>query len=616
MPLQKLQFRPGINRDATSLATEGGWYTCDKIRFRSGFPEKIGGWAKISTEVYVGICRSLAVWRTLVGAIYVGVGTHLKMYVEHGGFYNDITPIVSNAVIAANAFTTTNGSSVVVVNDVAHGAITDAFVIITASGADVGGIPMAAFEGEFQVTYLTDDTYSIDIGVLATGGATGGAATFDYLLNPGKEYAFFTFGWGADTMGSYAWGTGSVLAIRDMRSWTQVPYGENLVFGPKLGGLYYFDTDLDPEVFPRGVAISSLAGASAVPLYQFHMLLEQSIRILVVFGTNGYGTTTYDPLMVRWSDRESIVEWTPSITTLAGEYSLPSGSSIITAIHTRQETVILTDTALFTMQFVGAPVVFSFAMQSDNISVAGPNCAASINGIVYWMGREKFYMFDGRVQTLECTLLDEIFDNFNDQQSPQVTAGTNEGFDEIWWHYCSAGSLLPDRYVIFNYTQRVWYYGTMQRTAWVDSPLKPAPLAASQAYNVVQHETGIDDGSTGASTPINAFIESSAFDIGDGHNYGFVRKILPDLTFTGSTTEAPRVTMSVATQNNPGAALNTRKDNTVQRTAVLPIQEWTEQVFFRARGRQMLLRIESDSVGVQWKIGTPRIDVRPDGRRS
>ena len=475
---------------------------------------------------------------------------------------------------------------------------------------------MADFEGEFQVTYLTDDTYSIDVGTAATSGATGGNATFNYLLNPGKAYAYFTFGWGAANWSDYAWGTGAELAIRDMRAWTQVPYGENLVFGPKLGGIYYFDTDLDPSVFNRGVLVSSLAGASSVPLYQFHMLLEQSIRILVVFGTNGYGQVTYDPLMVRWSDRESIVEWAPAITNLAGEYSLPSGSSIVTAIHTRQETVILTDTALFTMQFVGAPTTFSFAMQSDNISVAGPNCAASVNGIVYWMGREKFYLFDGRVQTLECTLLDEIFDNFDDQQSPQVTAGTNEGFDEIWWHYCSAGSLLPDRYVIFNYTQRVWYYGTMQRTAWVDSPLKPAPLAASQAYNVVQHETGIDDGSTDAATPIDAFIESSAFDIGDGHNYGFVRKILPDLTFTGSTAETPTVTMSVATQNNPGAALNARTDNVVQRTAVHTVQEWTEEVFFRARGRQMLLRLESNSMGVQWKIGTPRIDVRPDGRRS
>lgn len=616
MPLQKLIFKPGINRDATSLSTEGGWYTCDKVRFRSGFPEKIGGWARISENAYLGICRSLSVWRILLGAIYTGVGTHLKMYVESGGAYNDITPVRDSAVLAANAFTTTNGTNVVEVNDTAHGAISGAYVVITASGADVGGIPAAAFNGEFAITYVDDNNYTIVVGANATSTATGGNATFTYLLNPGLEYATFAYGWGSAAFSSFGWGTGYSVDIRDLRMWTQVVYGQNLIFGPKLGGIYQFTPNADPTVFDRGVLVSSLPGASSVPLYQFQMLFEQSARILIVFGTNSYGDTVYNPLLVRWSDVESVVEWAPAITNQAGEYVLPSGSSIVTAVHTRQEIVILTDTAVFTMQYVGAPFVFSFVQQADNISIVGPNAAVSINGVVYWMGREKFYAFDGRVQTLECTLLDHVFDNINVTQGLQVMAGTNEGFDEVWWHYCSANALLPDSYVIYNYTLRVWYYGTMTRTAWLDSPLKQAPLAAGSEQNVLMHESGVDDAATVSSQPINAYIESSDFDIGDGHNYGFVRRVIPDLTFTGSTIDTPAVQMTVRTSNDPGAALNPEVANSVARTSVVEVEQWTPEVFLRARGRQMNLRIESDALGVQWKVGTPRIDVRPDGRRA
>jgi hypothetical protein len=617
MPLQKLQFRPGINRDATSLATEGGWYACDKVRFRSGFPEKIGGWSRISTNEYLGICRTLNVWRILVGPIYTGAGTHLKMYVENGGAYNDITPIRETQVIATNAFTTTNGSSVVVVTDVAHGAITDTYVIISSSGADVGGILTADFNGEFAITLIDADTYSIDVGVTATSGAIGGNATFNYLLNPGKAIAYFTYGWGFAEFSSYAWGIGYDVALADMRMWTQVTYGENLIFGPKLGGIYQFEPNANPLVFDRGVLVSSLGGANEVPLFQYHMLLEQSARILVVFGTNPFGSIVYDPLHVRWSDVESVVEWEPTATTQAGGYTLSSGSRIVTALHTRQEIVILTDTAVFTMQYVGAPFVFSFAQQSDNISVMGPSCATSINGVVYWMGREKFYMFDGRVQTLECTLLDHVFDDISASQGEQVTAGTNEGFDEVWWHYCSAQSITPDRYVIYNYTLRIWYYGTMGRTAWTDSPLKSSPLAASASeYCLVQHEVGTDDLETNSTLPIEAYIESSDFDIGDGHNMGFVRRILPDLTFTGSTATTPAVTLTLNTKNDPGAALNAATDETVSRTATAPVEQWTKEVYIRSRGRQMNLRIESNTEGTQWKIGTPRLDVRPDGRRA
>lgn len=607
---------PGINRDQTSLSAEGSWYACDKVRFRSGFPEKIGGWTRISANTYLGICRSLSVWRTLASAIYTGVGTSVKMYIEANDAYNDITPIRDTAVIASNAFTTTNGLSTVVVNDVAHGAATGAYVIISASGANVGGILAAQFEGEFEVTVLTVDTYRITVPATASSTTTGGNATFNYLVNPGSDTVTYSYGYGSGAFGSGAWGAGATTSTADLRIWTQLAYGQNLLFGPRGGAIYQFTPNVLPSTFDRGVLVSSLPGASSVPLYQNHMLLEQSVRIVILFGTNAYGDTTANPLLVRWSDVESVVEWAPAITNQAGEYALPAGSGIVTAVHARNEIVILTDVAVFTMQYVGAPVVFSFAQQSDNISIVGPQAATTSGGIVYWMGNEKFYMYDGRVQALPCTLLDEVFDDIDTDQNLQIIAGTNEGFDEIWWHYCSASATSPDRYVIYNHALKIWYYGTMTRTAWLDSPLMGGPLAATAVNNLVLQETGVDDVESSSSMAISAYVESADFDIGDGHTFGFIRRVLPDMTFTGSTAFAPAVTMTVRTRNDPGAAHNAEVANAVTRTSVVDVEQWTTEVFLRARGRQMSLRVASNEVGVQWKVGVPRLDVRPDGRRA
>ena len=616
MPLQKLQMLPGINRDQTSLSAEGSWYACDKVRFRSGFPEKIGGWTRISANTYLGICRSLSVWRTLASAIYTGVGTSEKMYVEYSGDYNDITPIRATAVIAANAFTTATGLSTVVVNDTAHGAVTGAYVVISASGADVGGVLAAQFEGEFEVTYLTDDTYQITVPATASGVATGGNATFNYLVNPGDDIVTYLSGWGAGGYGTGTWGAGSSTGTVSLRVWNQLAYGETLLFGPRGGALYQFTPNSTPSVFARGVLVSSLPGASDVPLFQLQLLMEQAERIVIAFGANPTGTSVADPLLVRWSDSDSVVEWTPAITNTAGEYSLPTGSTFVAAAHARNEIIVLTDAACYTMQYVGAPRVFDFAQQSNNISIIGPLAVTAANGIVYWMGNEKFYVFDGKVQTLPCPLLDEVFDDINALQLTQTFAGTNEGFDEVWWQYCSEDANLPDRYVIYNYASRVWYYGTLTRTAWLDAPLKGGPLAATTVNNLVLHENGVDSVEGGSNVAIEAYVESADFDIGDGHNYGFVRKILPDLTFTGSSAFAPAVTMTVRTRNDPGSAHNTETNNTVTRTSVVEVQQWTPEVFMRARGRQMSLRVASDGVGVQWKVGVPRIDVRPDGRRA
>ena len=614
--LQKLVFRPGIRRDLTSLAQEGGWYACDKVRFRGEFPQKIGGWQKISDAFYLGICRSLMVWRILANFIYTGVGTHLKFYVEFNNQYNDITPIVRTKVIATNAFTTTSGSKEVVVNDVAHGAITDAFVIISGTTAAVGGVPATDFNGEFRVKYLTDNTYSIFVATTATSTATGAGATFNYLLNPGLDIVLFGYGWGVAQWGQYAWGEGLLNSFPNLRIWTQVPYGQDLIFGPKLGAIYHFTPDADPLVFSRGVLLSSLPGASSVPLYQFDMVMAQSARILVVFGTNPFANTIFDPLLVRWSDAGNPLEWAPSITNQSGEYVLPSGSTIVKATQSRQEIVIFTNTAVYTMQYIGAPIVFAFVQQADNISIVGPNATASANGVVWWMGVDKFYAFDGRVQTVECPLLDHVFKNINTQQAQQVVAGTNEGFDEVWWYYCSAGATAPDRYVIYNHTTHLWSYGTLTRTAWVDSPFKDGPLAATTIQNLVTHEIGIDDVSTDTSLPIVSYIESADFDIGDGDHLAYVRRILPDLTFVGSTASVPAVTMTVYTKNDPGAGLNANENLPVYRTATIPVAQWTPEIWFRDRGRVMNIRIDSTGVGVQWKMGTPRLDVRPSGRRA
>lgn len=616
MPLQKLQFRPGIIRNIPSLANEGGWFDGNLVRFRTGFPEKVGGWARISSNVYQGACRSLSCWRTLDNIVQTGVGTHLKMYIEAFGTYNDVTPIRDTAVIAANAFTTTSGLATVVVNDTAHGAITGDFVTISGSATAVGGIAAAAFNGEFQITYLTANTYSITVAATASSNATGGNGTFAYQVNVGDQFVTPSVGgtWGSGAWGSGTWGSGSTSTA--MRVWTQVVYGENLVFGPKGGALYYWTPNASPTVFDRGVLLSSLGGASSVPSFQLHMLFSPQARILVVFGTNEYGGSTLEPMLVRWSDAENPLEWAPAATNQAGEYPLTDGSAIVSAINVRENIFILTDTAAYTMRYVGAPLVFSFTSESTNTSVLAPYGVIEANGVAYWMGHDKFYMFDGRVQTLDCPVSDWVYDDINFEQKLQVFCGTNEGFSEVWWFYPSAESTVPDKYVVYNYSERLWFFGYLTRTAWLDTGLKQGPLAATAISNIVQHETGLDDESTASTQPIDCYIQSSDFDIGDGHNIGFVRSMLPDVTFSGSTTATPALAMTMRTRNNPGAPYNAEVSRTISRTSTTDVEQFTQQVFVRTRGRVMALRVSSDAVGVHWKLGTPRIDVRPDGRRS
>ncbi|CAB4240789.1 hypothetical protein UFOVP228_92 [uncultured Caudovirales phage] len=612
MPYQKLKFRPGIVRDTTALANEGGWYEGNNIRFRMGFPEKIGGWQRISSYVYQGVCRTITAWRTLTNQTLYGVGSHLKMSVALGGYYYDITPIRATIVVAANAFTTTNGSSTVTANVTAHGAQVGDFVTLSGAATAVGGITAAQLTGNFQIVTATTNTFTFVASATATGPATGGNATFAFEISPGPALDAPNYGWGTGSWANGTWGNSSGIA--PMRVWNQTPYGELLVFGVAGGAPYLFTPTLFSYGFDRGVLLSSLGGAAGVPLTQSHMFFSPAARILVFCGTNSYANSTYDPLLVRWADSDSLVQWTPAITNQAGEYRLPQGTSIVAHVNARQDTVLLTDTSVYLMQYVGAPYIFSFTRQADNISIASPRAAISANGTVFWMGLDKFYYYDGTVRSLDCPLKNEIFNNINMDQVAQVFAGTNEGFDEVWWYYCSAGSTTPDKYMVFNYLSKIWYYGSMNRTAWLDTPFAAGPLAATPFNNLVTHEQGLDDLSTASTIPIDAYIKSSDFDIGDGQNYAFVRKFLPDVNFAGSTNATPNVTLTVQGRKNPGGTVVATPPQTVTLTATNPDIRFTDELSIRLRARQMNVTIQSTGTGVKWQFGAPRLEVRPDGR--
>ena len=689
MPLQKILFKPGVNRENTRYTTEGGWYECDNIRFRQGNPEKIGGWTRISENFFLGVCRSLWNWVTLGGANYLGVGTNLKFYIENGGTYNDITPIRATAVLT-NPFNTTINSTTVLVTDAAHGCVTGDFVTFSGASA-VGGLTIS---GEYQVTVLTANTYNITAASQAssTAGPGGGTVTATYQLNVGPEYQVPTTGWGAGGWGLGPWGVGNP-GVNAITLWSQMNYGEDLVFGPRSGGLYYWDagggvtsrgvllnslggnvtfTSASPTVvtstilYTEGAALQFAAttalptGISAattyyvfevngltfklldsagnavntsstgtgvyisllvdVPVIQNTLTVSDSSRFILVFGTNDYGSTSMDPMLIRWSAQDDIYNWTPDPTNQAGFTRLSHGSEIITTVQTRQEIVVFTDSSAYSLQYLGPPYVWAPQLLGDNISIVGPNSAVIASGVIYWMGVDKFYAYDGRVQTLNCDLRRYIFQDFNQTQSAQVCCGTNEGFNEVWWFYPSAGSNENDKYVVYNYLEKVWYYGDMARTAWLDSGLRAYPMAATYVKNIVFHEDGFNDNTTATTLPINAYISSSEFDIGDGHNFGFVWRVLPDLTFEDSvnspTGAVPTVTMTLYGLANSGSGVTSSAGQPVAKSSTYVItEEFTGMIFTRMRGRQMIFKIESNQIGTNWQLGAPRIDIRPDGRR-
>lgn len=701
MPLKKLLLKPGINRENTRYTNEERWYESEKVRFRQGTPEKIGGWVRLSSHTFLGVCRSLWNWVTLGAANLLGVGTNLKFYVESGGLYNDITPI-KESVTLTNPFSTTNGSPIVEVTDVT-GSYADGDFVSFYPAVTVNGLTIY---GEYQLTYSGTATYTIDAGLSATssGSGVGGTVYAVYQINTGPAFEVPLTGWGAGAWGLGAWGVGESSSDA-IRLWSQSNFGEDLIFGPRGGGIYYWDATLGftPNAFsataasptvittsssymdgtpirfyptatstlPSGLTIGAMyyvrnstgtsfnisstpagalvncasigtgtnyidtrafnladfGGATDVPTYQNYLLISDTSRFVFAFGCTEYGSTAHDDMLIRWCDQEDPFNWTPAPTNQAGFQRLSRGSKIITASQSRQEVLVWTDTSLYSMQYVGAPVVWGVQLVGDNISIASQNAVAYANGVSYWMGKDMFYRYDGRTQPLRCDVRKYVFEDFNELQYSQVFSGTNEGFYEVWWFYCSANSDNIDRYVVYNYLEDIWYYGNMARTAWLDSGLRTKPIAATYLSNLVNHEEGNDDVSTGVAQPIESYVVSSEFDLDDGHNFMFIWRVLPDITFVGSSTDDPSATMYLLPLKNSGsgysvnAATNAnhsvanQSSAVVTRIAELPVEQFTGQIFTRVRGRQMAMKIASTALGVSWQLGAPRLDMRPDGRR-
>ena len=710
MPLQKILFKPGINRENTRYTTEGGWYECDKVRFRQGNPEVIGGWTRLSTNFFLGVCRSLWNWITLKGPNLLGLGTNLKFYIEKGNVYYDITPIRDTETLGANPFLA-NGTTTVTVTDATHGGVTGDFV--TFSGAT--GTYASILNDEYQIIVTGVNTYTITTpSVLAAGSYGGSAVVAAYQINIGSPFAVPVTGWGGGTWGAGPWGEGAET-LYPIRLWSQINYGEDLVFGPRGGGIYYWDAT--STVASRGVALNTLGGTVTftnasptvvtsvieytdgtaiqfaattslptgvsaattyyvinkgvsgtnpltfnllnaagtlvnttstgsgvyvsllvdVPIFQNVLTVSDAFRFIITFGVNDYDSIVLDPLLIRWSNQDDPYNWTPDDTNQAGFARLSHGSEIVTVVQARQEIVVFTDSSVYSLQYLGPPQAWVPQLLGDNISIQGQNAAIIASGIVYWMGVDKFYAYDGRVQTLNCDLRRYVFQDFNTSQSSQVYAGTNEGFNEVWWFYCSItgpdGTGTPnnpnienDSYVIYNYLERIWYYGKLGRTAWLDSGLRDFPMAttydsAAGTGLTLYHENGLNDSATATLAPIDAYISSSEFDIGDGHNFGFVWRVLPDLTFQNSTNSpapantAPTATMTLYGLANSGSGITSSAGQPVAKSATYPIEEFTGMIFTRMRGRQMIFKIESNQINTAWQLGAPRIDIRPDGRR-
>jgi hypothetical protein len=740
MPLQKLQFRPGINREGTDYSNEGGWYACDKVRFRSGFPEKIGGWIRLSNETFLGVCRALWNWITLDGSNLLGVGTNLKYYIEEGGDYNDITPIritftANTSPNTVNCIATTNGSNVVTVTIPSYGGLTNDFVTVSGANA-IGSITAADLNQEHQITYIDTSRFSFVVANTAnTTVAAGGGNTINaaFQIQTGLDVFIQGTGWGAGTWPSYitttltnpftstistttvtvtqtahglsngnyvafnsisgnvcgiaaapitkafpitvvnanaytfstvigsntyttssagptggtvvvstpvapvrGWGAAADVGIgQQLRLWTNDNFGEDLIIAPRGGAIYYWDATLGLTV--RAVELSTLASGATVPGTSYtyadfvpnrtNQVIGSSIqRFVICFGSNSYDPTDpnniFDPLLVRWSDQEDPFMWVPEATNQSGEYRLNIGSFIMCAESTRQEILVWSDAAIYSMQYLGPPYIWGFQLLQDNISVMGPNATITINNVTYWMGTDKFFMYSGRVETLPCAIWQYIFNDINKDQAFQVVAGSNERYSEVWWFYCSQNSNVIDKYVVYNYLERTWAYGTMERSFWLDSPLRQYPMAADVLNNrILYHEAAVDDVSGLTPVPIEAYIQSSDFDIGDGHNFGFVWRILPDITFNGSNVNQPKVTMTVRPRRNSGTnygvadspEVDSAQNYTSQRN--YDVQLFDGQVYTRLRGRQMAFRITSTDLGVAWQLGTPRIDIRNDGRR-
>jgi hypothetical protein len=612
MALQKLQFKPGVNRDQTNYSNEGGWNSCDKIRFRSGFPQKIGGWLRYGDFTLKGICRQMFGWITSFSDNLVAYGTSKKVYLEGGGFLHDITPIRATFTSPAtdNCFDTVATSNIVNVNITSHGATVGSFVTFSGVVGPIGGIPQAEFNAEFEITSVTDaDNFKITVTTLATSTVAGGggtAITAVFQINIGNDIATVGYGWGAGAWSRLAWGSGSLAPVVNIqRDWWFDNFDNDLAMNIRNGAIYYWT--YDPTFTNRAVLLSSLSGATDVPTEAMQILVSQNDKHLLAFGCTPFGGGQFDPLLIRWASQNDPINWTPQVTNSAGFLRVSRGSQIVRAIATRQEVLVFTEGTLSSLQYLGTTDVFGIQELADNISILSPRGVITVNNTAYWMGHDKFYAYSGRVETLPCTLRNHVFNNLNYEQADQIVCGTNEAWNEIWWFYPTANSQVNNAYVIYNHLERIWYYGTINRTAWLDSSLREYPQAVG-GYSVYDHERGVnDDGNAMA-----AEITSSDFDIIDGDQFMLMRRIIPDISFEGSPSSTPEAFMTIKPRNFPGAPYTNIDVGTVIESSV---DVYTDQVFLRARARQMGFKISSTGLGVQWQLGSPRLDGRPDGKR-
>ncbi len=640
MAFIKLQFKPGVNRDQTDYSNEGGWYECDKIRFRSGYPEKIGGWTKPTPETFQGVCRQMWNWITTYSDNLLAVGTNEKVYIEIGGYFNDITPFAT-ALAGSNTFAVTDTIALVTVTTTTalpSWLVTGEPVLIAGFASPLGGIPIAELNGVRTVTKTGANSFTFTTTTAATSttSVSGAGYTVRTEIGPGNAISLFGLGWGAGAWGRSAWGLGATTGGINFpqQDWWFDNFDNDLVMNIRNGAPYWWERGVtdDPSsaLATHAITLSEYATAegftaSSVPVQVMQLLVSQQDKHLIAFGAVPFGSTStadFDPLLIRWADQDTPADWTPTATNTAGDLRVSRGSTIVRALPTRQEILVWTDTHLYTLQFLGTSDVFGLQEYADNVSIASPRAMASAANVTYWMGQDKFYAYTGRVETLPCTLRNYVFNNINTSQMDQIICGTNEQWNEVWWFYPTADSNYNNAYVIYNHLERIWYYGTIDRTAWLDTPLRPYPQAANTAVTIdgstvttgdgflYNHENGLNDDTL----PMDSYIQSSDFDLEDGDQFMLIRRILPDVSFDGSTASAPEATLTVRPRNFPGSAFSSDPADT-KRVIQTSVNQYTDQVFMRARARQMAFKIRSENLGVQWQLGAPRLDARPDGKR-
>jgi hypothetical protein len=620
MALTKLVFRPGINRETTAYANEGGWWDGNLVRFRAGKPESIGGWTKYTRVPMQGTGRSILTWTALNGTIFTGVGTNLKYYAIRGSGLNDITPIRETTTAGAVTFAATDGSAIITVSDNTNGVLLNDFVTFSGAVGLGGNVTAGVLNAEHQVTRVVDsDTYEITLSVTANAsdvGDGGASVVGAYQINVGLDTTIVGTGWGAGPWSRGTWGSGYSTAVSgaQLRIWSQDNYGEDLVICVQDGGIYYWDSSTVPVA--RAVALEDLVGAQAAPTLAKCVIVSERDRHVIAFGCDPEGDPgVQDPLVIRFSDQENAAEWRTLPTTTAGELRIGTGSEIITAVQTKQQIVVFTDVSVHAMQYIGDPFTFGIQEVSSSTSIISPNAAVAVGDLVFWMGKNEFYAYDGAVVQIPCDVKEYVFSGMNIGQQLKIYAGHSSSFSEVWWFYPSSDSQENDSYVVYNYEQKIWYYGTLPRTAWQDRNVLSFPLAISPDGYLYYQENGLNDGSVNPPAALTPYIESSVVDIGDGDQFMFATRVIPDLTFRNSTNAAPTATLTIKARNFPGGSYFASDSDPVTKTASLPVEQFTNELFIRLRARSMSLRIESNQTNTAWRLGDPRLDVRTDGRK-